>query len=451
MVTTDSKLVHAGRRWSWPPVLLLSWVVAWGALPPLAACPYSIRDSAFISGTVASPYELLILVRGDPTTAGGRASRDEISGRLSVAASAWLEEANVNARVVDVAEAAARDALPEGFSVPAELPIALLVSPGGAFTTLATIGPDRLSLDAMMATTLGVVESPLRKGIQSRLATAWCLVLLIEGADPGENARARRAFEVAARSIAGRVTEMGKVVTEAPQLISVAQKSAEENLLLWSLGLESSRDADVPVRAVLLVGRGERRGPMLEGEAITSGALLEMFTMLGRSCSCTTDEAWLSGPALPLEWSKEMQAIVKKELGFDPRNPEALGAIKGVLEGASEADPFSEAALGYSETFLDLELDTGDGEDSSTLSAATEPGDATSAPQPTVFREVNETETAASIEARKIEAVAASEPEAVSSSGGELRAEYGVLLVLSGLAGLVLLVATAVVLRRRTG
>ena len=51
--------------------------------------------------------------------------------------------------------------------------------------------------------------------------------------------------------------------------------------------------------------------------------------MLGRSCSCTTDEMWLSGPALPLEWGEEVQALVKIELGFDPRNPEALGAIRG--------------------------------------------------------------------------------------------------------------------------
>ncbi len=445
-------------RWWVPPLLLFRLVlllVGVTSLAPLAACPYSIRDSAFIGGTAASPYELQILVSGDQT-ASGSVSKDKITEWLSVGASAWLEAANVEARVLDVSDGGARDALPEGFSIPRDFPAAILVSPGGAATTLPGIAPGKISLDAVMATALGIVESPLRKDIHKRLAKAWCVVLLLEGTDAAENTRARKAFEVAARSITGQATEMGKVVTAGPELLSVSHQSPEESILLWSLGLESSGEEKVPVRAVMLIGRGERRGPLLEGDELTSGELLEMFTMLGRSCSCTTDEMWLSGPALPLEWSEEIQALVKIELGFDPRNPEALGAIKGVLEGASASSPFSEAALGYTETFLGMDVESDPG-----LHPVTESFVDISTSTARLSFTQGDAQAEASDSEKAVEAASGPASSSVASSSAasdssseasnvSLRAGHGALLALSGLALLVLVVVTFIVLRARS-
>ncbi len=132
MKTVSSRVA---ARW-WVPTL----VIVCACRAPLVACPYSIRDSAFISGTAASSYQLQILVKGDET-AGGSALKDKISEWLSVGASAWLEGANVEARVLDVSDADARDALPEGFSIPGDLPAAILVSPRGVATTLPGIAP----------------------------------------------------------------------------------------------------------------------------------------------------------------------------------------------------------------------------------------------------------------------------------------------------------------------
>ncbi len=441
MKTVSSRVA---ARW-WVPTL----VIVCACRAPLVACPYSIRDSAFISGTAASSYQLQILVKGDEP-AGDSASTEKITEWLSVGASAWLEAANVEARVLDVSDADARDALPDGFSIPRDLPAAILVSPRGVATTLPGIAPGKISLDAVMATALGIVESPLRKGIQKRLAKAWCVVLLVEGTDAAENARARRAFEVAARSITGQSTEMGKVVMVAPEFLSVSHRSTEESILLWSLGLESSGEEKVPVRAVMLIGRGERRGPQLEGDGVTSEELLEMFTMLGRSCSCTTDEMWLSGPALPLEWSEEVEALVKIELGFDPRNPAALGAIKGVLEGASASSLFSEAALGYTETFLGMDVESDPELDPVTESFEVNISDISTSTAPLSVAQ-GDAESEASDSENGLEAVSGpASDSSADSSIVSLRAGHGALLALSGLALLVLVATTFIVLRARS-
>ena len=70
-------------------------------------------------------------MKGD-TAAAGAATKEKIAEWLSAGASAWLEGANVQARVLDLADPAARDELPAGFTPPPELPAAILVAPGGA-------------------------------------------------------------------------------------------------------------------------------------------------------------------------------------------------------------------------------------------------------------------------------------------------------------------------------
>ncbi len=448
------KLSNRGAWAGFLPVL----VFAWGALSTaLLACPYSIRDSAFIGGGAASSYRLNFLINSDAP--GSSVSAEQLAEWLSVGASAWLEDANVETGVLDLADSRAREQVPQDFSVPAELPAAILVSPANRAMLLPEVDSRgdgtrppssaghtarKLSLDSVMGTALRVIESPLRRGIHDRLVKSWCVVLVVEGTSKAQNARAKKAVGDAAKSITGQATEMGKVVTEGPALLTVSYRDPAEQIVLWSLGLQHSQekagekagekaDEDVPVRVVMLVGRGERRGPLLEGDAVTAKKLLEMFTMLGRSCSCTTAEMWLSGPSLPLEWTAETADAVEIELGFDPKNPAALGAVKGVLVGASMSQPFSEAALGYSETLL--ETDFGDTEaDESLLDLtaaemlAADEGQAPSA---------DESSDAS-------EQVVSAPPPSESS----FRMGHGALMAIFGVAFLVFVAATVIVVRR---
>jgi hypothetical protein len=194
-----------------------------------------------------------------------------------------------------------------------------------------------------------------------------------------------------------------------------------------------------------------------------------MFTMLGRSCSCTTDETWLAGPSLPLQWSREIEDLVKAELGFDPEHPEALGAIKGVLQGAAASRSFGEAALGYTETLLGVDdeappVDPG-AEPPPAHAARSEVGagaadERESGGEPPATRTALEIAAASASGERPTAASAGSastpaEPDAPPrAEHGALerpapsRAGHGVLLALSGLALVVLAGATLVVLRR---
>ena len=455
------KLSNRGAWAGFLPVL----VFAWGALSTaLIACPYSIRDAAFIGGGAASRYRLNFLFNSDAP--GSSVSAEQLAEWLSVGASAWFEDANVEAGVLDLADPRAREQVPEDFSVPAELPAAILVSPANRAMVLPDVDSRgagarppasaghtarKLSLDSVMGTALRVIESPLRRGIHDRLVKSWCVVLVVEGTSKAQNARAKKAVGDAAKSITGQATEMGKVVTEGPALLTVSYRDPAEQIVLWSLGLQHAEakagekaeakagekagensDADVPVRVVMLVGRGERRGPLLEGDAVTAKKLLEMFTMLGRSCSCTTAEMWLSGPSLPLEWTAETEDAVEIELGFDPQNPAALGAIKGVLEGASISQPFSEAALGYSE--IVLETYSGDAEADESISdliaaemLAADEGQASSAEESSDDSE---------------QVVSAPPPPEPSRVG------HGALMAIFGVAFLVFVAATVIVVRR---
>ena len=96
--------------------------------------------------------------------------------------------------------------------------------------------------------------------------------------------------------------------------------------------------------------------------------------MLGRSCSCTTDPRWLSGPAMPLVWEPEMEKAVEDELGFDPQNPDALKSIAEVLAGGAGLRSLEDVGFGYRERVIEAPTDRGESafEDAAVVSVAGE-------------------------------------------------------------------------------
>jgi hypothetical protein len=165
-----------------------------------------------------------------------------------------------------------------------------------------------------------LIRSPLRTRVVEKLATAYGVVLLIEGIDPRKNDRAAQAARKAVEVIEEEMEFMPKPINHGPVVMTLSQdKLAEEEVLLWSLGLQ-----DEPVTepyAVVLYGRGRWIGPLLRGAEINEDILINILSIVGADCQCGLDPRIIRGVGLPVAWDEQLQAMVVEDLGFDPENP----------------------------------------------------------------------------------------------------------------------------------
>ncbi len=303
---------------------------------PLCACPYSIRDAAFLVRDGSTPFALYLSADAEPN----------LDPWIAAAAARHFAGSSMVARSFVLGADDERDLPPEAMRAFAVRPAppAVFVAPNGGALALG-IASDRPWRKETVNELIGAAaSSPLRTALRASLAEAWCAGVLVPGTDSAANSRARAAFERAAKEFVGHETELGKTVKAPPVLF---ETTPEEDVVRWSQGLGGERTEP---RLVLIVGRGERRGSILEGEEITPPRLTEWFTMLGRSCSCTTDPKWMTGPAIPIVWGPAEEAAVRAELGFDPADPDVLRAVRiAHSEPTTSAPP----GLGYEE--FDLE------------------------------------------------------------------------------------------------
>ncbi len=317
----------------------------------LVACPYSIRDSAFIGRGSRVPFRLVFL------SSSGTPGNDRLGEAVKTASAAWLRDSNVVARVVEL-DGPEKDEVPNElqarYSDNSLLPTAILISPAGETLELGQLDISDKPLDAIMAVMEPVVESSLRRGLQEKLVRHWCVIVFVPGTDEKRNAAALTGIETAAKAIVGKKTELNKSITTAPHILVLDPAKPGERIVLWSLGLTPAEgEKERPVRTLALAGRGETRGPTLEGENVNSEKMSELLEMLGRSCSCTTSPVWLIGKAIPLTWSDEIRSMATLQLGFDPLDPEVLRSIKGEKKKPRELGGFEEFELGYSEIAIE--------------------------------------------------------------------------------------------------
>ena len=361
--------------------LLLTMVAAASCLlctTILTACPYSIRDSAFIGRGSRVPFRLVFL--STSTTPGN----DKLGEAVKNAAASWLQDSNVVARVVELDGPEKNEVsteLQESYSDNSLLPVAILVSPSGETLDLGQFKLSDKPADTVMELMGPVVESPLRRGLQEKLVRHWCVIVFVPGTDAKKNADALAGIELAAKAVVGKKTELNKSIDTAPLILSLDPEKPEERIVLWSLGLTPAEgEKERPARALALAGRGETRGPTLEGENVDAEKMGELLEMLGRSCSCTTSPVWLIGKAIPLTWGSEVRSMATLQLGFDPLDPEVLRSIKGEKKKPKELaglGGFEEFELGYSE----VTIDPIPAEEEATLQATSEEKNNVSAPQ----------------------------------------------------------------------
>jgi hypothetical protein len=299
------------------------------------ACPYTIRDAGFIVRDPA-PYRVYVCVRNDTPR------RDELAEAVAAASTRHLMESNVTAEFVNLDEAPDHEAADHlGRLDIAELPAAILVTPGGGSLSLPGLGPELASPEAVETAIEGAVSSPRREELLERLVEHWAVLVLAEGPDAGENERLRGTLARAAKRVAGKKTELGMEIETGPHVLSVSAQDARESVWLRSIGLE---DTGPPrARIGVLFGMGRRLGPVLPGEEADEDAVLQYTDTLTRTCTCTSDPSDLLGPCIPLVWDAAKQEEVRETLGFDPDSPGVRMALAGVWPAllgpdAGEAD-----------------------------------------------------------------------------------------------------------------
>ena len=296
---------------------------------PAWTCPYAIRDSGFIIRDPV-PYRLIWLSHGarPDALAATQALHEKVAGRV-------LDQANVRPDVLDTQREPQHPLRAKLEAVPTEEGQALLVSPDDRVTE----GPLPESSDPEQALTevfRQTVDSPKRQEIVRDIISAWCVVVVVEGADKAQNATVLKAAGKAADKLVGFKPEMGDPVAVAPAVVRVRADDPRERVLRWSVGLDEGDPR--ATRAAVLFGRGRRVGPVLTATQATEGRFLELFHLLGKNCTCTADPTWLLGPALPLNWGNDIRQQVREALGFDPDSPNVAATLSGVWKSFRARD-----------------------------------------------------------------------------------------------------------------
>jgi len=287
------------------------------------ACRYNIRETGFVDlGTDA--YRLFCFV---DTKAGGA----EISQVRSLAAEV-LAENPVSLEVIAVDDTPDHPAMDYWKPVDAaSQSSAVLVSPLGHSLSLGPLWGDPFSADEVREALREVLSSPVRTRIAAELATAFAVVLLIEGKDQVANSQARAGILQAIETLESELEYFPKPISRGPVLITLPREDlASERVLLWSFDLEYD-DLVQPV-ASILYGRGRWIGPIMTGDQITLDLVTRILFVVGADCECNLDPRMIRGTGIPIPWNRELQSLVSRDLGFDPDNPLVRMEVGQILQ-----------------------------------------------------------------------------------------------------------------------
>jgi hypothetical protein len=331
-------------------------IVLW-SLESALACKYSVRDVGFVR-IEQEPYRVFVCVDGAESLAAVRAQQLTIRNALIDTGMAY--------ELVDV-RAAPDDPAVE-LLVSSEVttfPRAVLSAPDGRLLKVsAPIPTDSSGITRDFHKSFrNLVESPLRDRLRDYALERECFVLVIDGSD---NAMNRRARSVAESAIA-ELENHGKDASGSPgrlmEMVVVSRKQArDEEILLWSLGVDFGNAADTHI--VVVFGRLRRLGPPLTFPGATQADLVNRLRYVGRSCECELDRSWLQGPAVPHRWSFTLREQAIELLGFDPESGVVRSEVARVLMRGKTAgrrnlkiglEPAGDPLLGYSE-FAPMEV-----------------------------------------------------------------------------------------------
>ncbi len=371
---------------------LLSLLV--GLPVSVQACKYSVRDVGFVD--LATDTYGLYLFLGPGTDA------NRVTDAKTIAAATFVES-NLNLVVADLGREPDHPSRWMAESAGLEqFPAALLRSPGGESlpVPLSEVQDGSPTEDALWDLMDNTLSSPKREALLELLVDAFAVVVLLEGEDAEQNQAARTAIDGATQAIKTLMPRMPKPVDTPPQLLVIpAGEREQESILAWALGLDLAVTEEA--QAAIVMGRGRRLGPPLQGGLITKTRLEQMLALIGQDCECELDRTWMQGPMVPLRWDSGQQKLAYDALGFDPENPLVKAEISRILArgpnargvtGGTAGVSLDTLFMGYSEEPIELgaEPDLGtdaEAEVSAVAEKTTQTANAPSLPEPAVVLE----------------------------------------------------------------
>ncbi len=311
-----------------------------------AACKYSVRDVAFVD-ILPDPYHAYIHVDGTTSAA----TRDAIR----TASGAVFLDANVEATIVDLSSQ------PDHHSARGAtggVPRILLESPDGGTMSVPIGARGVPSKDEVWEAIESVATSRVRRQIRRRMFDAHTVILVVEGASEASNQQAARIAEEATARVAETMDDLPKPIAKPPHTVVVsADRSDEEAVLLWSLGVDRTHANDAYV--VVLFGRMRLLATPLRVPGATQADLYKYLDLVGQDCECTLDRSWMQGTMAPHYWDTHDETMALDSLGFDPGNPLVIAEVSRIVnkptaltEGATASDS-ADGALGYTELLID--------------------------------------------------------------------------------------------------
>ena len=199
-------------------------------------------------------------------------------------------------------------------------PSAVLVSPDSMVFVIPFPISKQLSGNTIKSVLEKIVHSQLRNTIIDQVIKTYGVILVIEGATQPENERNRKSVKQAISIIQAQMKFMPKSIEHPPELIVLKREAFQkEEILLWSLGLDSQNIHDTYV--AIIYGKARWIGPLLKGEEINKTNLTNILSIIGMDCECGLDMRVMQGTRLPVKWDGITHSSLVKHLRFDPENP----------------------------------------------------------------------------------------------------------------------------------
>lgn len=309
---------------------------------PAIACRYNVREVGFVDLHI-EPYYLFGYVNDETGT--------DFVYKFKQVAGVGLENSNIEFEIINTDQQKDHPAMKLlDLQKVKSLPAAVLVSPDGQLYPVSVTKRDRPFEETLRSAIEDILSSPKREEILKQVIETYGVVLLIEGPDDQENKKAKEATSGAIELISSQMEMLPKPIANPPVLMVMDQKSlSDEEILLWSLGLDGEEKAEPHV--VVLYGRGRWIGPLFKGEEIDENNLASVLFVIGADCECGFDHRWLQGTMLPARWTDKMQANVAENLGFDPENPMIKMEMSMIIRRGSYSYPG--VPLGYQEIVIE--------------------------------------------------------------------------------------------------
>lgn len=293
------------------------------------ACRYNIRETGFVDlGT--APYYLYGLVRTD--------TPEEITLSFKQILSSAFTDCNIITEMINIDEQKDHQALKyitlwQIHSFPA----VILVSPDGRSLVIYEKKDNESFKRTLNSAIKNIISSPIREAIMNEVIKSYGVILLIEGKNPQENQKYRKAALSAIDNIRNQMKMMVKSIENPPVLISMKPGSfSNEKILLWSLGLD---EHEAQTRAAVFYGKARWIGPLIKTEEISEMNLTKILSAIGLDCECGLDVSWVEGTLLPMKWDHSRQAQVARLLEFDPENPLVKLEVNRILKMGSSSYP----------------------------------------------------------------------------------------------------------------